>query len=58
MYQKVQCTCRVVVLVIKPIAFLRFSLRPSPLLKLQNICTEVSPFLGVVGLHKNHFSEE
>ena len=25
-YQKVQCTCRVVVLVIKPITFLTFSL--------------------------------
>ena len=33
MYQKVKCTCRVVVLVIKPIAFLTFSW-PSLLLKL------------------------
>ena len=41
MYQKACCTCKVVVLLIKPISFVAFSLpSPSSLLKLLLICTK------------------
>ena len=48
MYKKAWCTCKVVVLLIKPIVFLTFSLQSASDLKVPNYCPRLDGHLSVL----------